>query len=182
MVQEPIKHGADGGDIAEQLAPVLDGTIGCEQRAETLVAAHDDLQQILGGRMWEFAHAEVIDDKQRNGRHRFHELFASAVCNCLGQFIEHDVGFTIEHAVALQDDSLSDGLRQVTFPRPSRTEKQSVLSFVDEGAGGEVEDQTPIHLGIEGEVEVVERAVGIAEAGLFAAAFKQPVGAARELV
>ena len=36
--------------------------------------------------------------------------------------------------------------------------------------------------GIEGEVEVVERPVGIAEAGLFAAALQQPVATAREFV
>ena len=70
----------------------------------------------------------------------------------------------------------------MAFARSAGAEKQSVLSLVDEGARGQVEDQTAIHFGIKAEVEVVERAVGIAEAGLFAAAFKQPVGAAREFV
>jgi len=57
VMQQTIEHGAHGSDIAQQLAPVLDGTIGGRQRAETLVAAHDDFQQILGGGMREFAHA-----------------------------------------------------------------------------------------------------------------------------
>lgn len=39
-----------------------------------------------------------------------------------------------------------------------------------------------VHLGVEGEVEVVQRLVGIAEAGLFAASFQQTVGAAGEFV
>jgi hypothetical protein len=47
---------------------------------------------------------------------------------------ERHVGLAIKYSVALQDDSLSDGLRQVAFARPDWTEKQSVLSFVDEGA------------------------------------------------
>jgi hypothetical protein len=71
-MQQAIKHGTDRGDIAEQFAPVLDGAIGSEQRAEAFVAAHDDFQQILGGGVREFAHAEVVDDEQRRRCHRFH--------------------------------------------------------------------------------------------------------------
>jgi hypothetical protein len=47
---------------------------------------------------------------------------------------------------------------------------------------GKIEDQTAIDLGIEAKVKVVERAIGIAEAGLFAPALQQAVCAARELV
>jgi len=45
-VQQPIEHRTHRSDLAEQLAPVIGGTIGYEQRAETLVAAHSDFQQI----------------------------------------------------------------------------------------------------------------------------------------
>jgi len=76
----------------------------------------------------------LCNDEQRNGGHRFHIFLASAVCNCLGKLIEQDVGFAIQHLAAFLNRSLSDGLRQVAFPRPAWTEKQSVLSFVDEGA------------------------------------------------
>jgi hypothetical protein len=34
---------------AEQLAPVVDRTVRCEQRADALVAAHDELEEVLGG-------------------------------------------------------------------------------------------------------------------------------------
>ena len=49
-------------------------------------------------------------------------------------------------------------------------------------AGGQIEDQAAIHLRVEIEVEVVERLVGIAEAGLFAPPFQEPVRAPRQLV
>ena len=48
-MQQTIEHGADGGNIAEQFAPVLDRAVGSEQCAAPLVAAHDDFKQILGG-------------------------------------------------------------------------------------------------------------------------------------
>jgi hypothetical protein len=92
------------------------------------------------------------------------------------------VSFAIQHFAALLNRRLSDGLRQVALSRSSGTEKQCVFALVDEGAGGEVEDQTTIHLGIKAEVEIIERAVGIAESGLFATTFQQPVGSAGKFV
>ena len=95
-MKQAIEHGADGGDIAEQFTPVLNGTVGGKQRAEALVAAHDDFQQILGGGVWEFTHSEVVDNEQRDGGDRFHVFFARAVGDSLGQLIEQDVRFAIQ--------------------------------------------------------------------------------------
>ena len=49
-------------------------------------------------------------------------------------------------------------------------------------AAGQIEDETAIHFRIEGEVEAVERAVDVAETGLFAAPVQQTVGASREFI
>ena len=43
-VQKTIQHGGDGGTIAEQLPPVFDWPVRCNQRAGSLVASHDDFQ------------------------------------------------------------------------------------------------------------------------------------------
>ena len=67
-MEQPIEQRGDGGGVAEQLAPVVDGSIRSEQCRRPLVAAHDDLQEILGGGVRQFAHAEVVDDEQRHGR------------------------------------------------------------------------------------------------------------------
>jgi hypothetical protein len=48
VMQKAVEHGADGSHVAKQFAPVFDWTIGRQQRAKTLVAAHDDFEQILG--------------------------------------------------------------------------------------------------------------------------------------
>jgi len=44
VVEQAVEHGADGGGIAEQFAPVLDRAVRSQQRAGPFVAAHDDLQ------------------------------------------------------------------------------------------------------------------------------------------
>jgi len=92
------------------------------------------------------------------------------------------VSFAVEHFVALLDSGLADGLCQVAFARAAGTEKQRIFTPLDEGAGGEVEDDAAIHLRVEGEIEIVERFVSVAETGLLAAALEQTAGAARELV
>jgi hypothetical protein len=76
------------------------------------------------------------------------------------------VGFAVQRLVALLNGGLTDGLCQVAFPGAAGAEKQRVLALVDEGTGGEIEDQAAIHLRIESEVEVIECPVGIAKAGL----------------
>src|SRR5215471_11228608 len=63
VVQQPVQHGGDGGAVAEQLAPVVDGSVRCNQRAGPLIAAHDDFQQFLGRRDRQLAHAEIVNDQ-----------------------------------------------------------------------------------------------------------------------
>jgi len=64
VMEQAVQHGGDGGTIAEQLAPVVDWSVRCDQRARPLIAAHDDLQQFLGGGQRQLAHSQIIDDQQ----------------------------------------------------------------------------------------------------------------------
>jgi hypothetical protein len=68
-----------------------------------------------------------------------------------------------------------DGLSQMAFAGTWRTEEERVFALADEAGRGEVVDERPIHLLVEIEIKPVERAIPIAEAGLFVAAFKEPV-------
>jgi len=61
-MQKAVEHGADGSHVAKQFAPVFDWTIGRQQRAKTLVAAHDDFEQILGRGVWQLAHSKIVDN------------------------------------------------------------------------------------------------------------------------
>ena len=64
-MQESVEHGGDGGSIAEQLAPVFDGPIRGEERADPFVPAHDQLKEVFTGRGRQLAHSQVVDDQQR---------------------------------------------------------------------------------------------------------------------
>jgi hypothetical protein len=62
VMQQAIEHGTGGGHIAEQFAPMFHRAIRSQQRAKSLVAAHHNFQQILGGGVWQLAHAEVVEN------------------------------------------------------------------------------------------------------------------------
>src|ERR1017187_2456937 len=94
-------------------------------------------------------------------------LRVPAVGDRLGQIVQQHVRLTVQHAVALLDGGWPYGLCQRRFARSAVPEKQGVFPFAEEGAGGQVEDQATIHLRIEGEVEVVQGLVRVAEGGLF---------------
>jgi len=86
-----------------------------------------------------------------------HQLLAPAIERGIGQFFEQSVGFAIQHAVALLDDGVSDGLCAVTFAacQAGRGNKAS-FALSDPACRGQIENQTAIHLWIELEVEVIE--------------------------
>src|SRR5208283_99294 len=89
------------------------------------------------------------------------------------QLIEQGVGLAVEHAVALLDGRLADGLSEVAFAGAGRPQKQSIFMAGNEGAGSQIKDQAAIHLLVEVEVEVVEGLLGVTELRLLAAPFQQ---------
>ena len=84
--------------------------------------------------------------------------------------------------MALLDHGEADGLGEVAFARAGRPQEEAVLVLGDEAAGGELEDEAAVHLGVEVEVEGVEGLAAVAEAGLLDAALEEPVLAAEQLV
>src|SRR5215813_13270263 len=115
MMEQSVEEPGDGGRIAEEFAPVLDGTIRGDQGGRLLVPAHHELEQILGRGLREFAHPEVVDDEQRDGRHRDDVLFARAGELRFSEIVEERMRLAIEDAMALLDRGEAEGLRQVAL-------------------------------------------------------------------
>src|SRR5438105_6450991 len=63
VVQQAVEHGADGGRVSQQFAPVFHRAVRGQHGAGPLVAAHDNFQQLFGGGERQLAHAQVIDDE-----------------------------------------------------------------------------------------------------------------------
>jgi hypothetical protein len=121
VVEEPIEQRGDGGGVAEELPPVLDWAIGSNQRGRSFVAAHDDLEQILGRGVRQALHPEVVDDEERDGGDEAEIVFAGAGELGIRELIEEDVRLAVADAVALLDDGEADRLGEVALPGAGRT-------------------------------------------------------------
>src|ERR1019366_8447700 len=88
VVQQAIQHGGDSGAVAQQLSPVVYGSVGRQKCARTFVAAHDDLQQFLGGGQRQLTHSQVVDDQQRHGSQQVHKLLALSIERSIGQILQ----------------------------------------------------------------------------------------------
>jgi len=135
MVEEPIEERGDGGGIAQELAPVFHRAVGRDERGGALVAAHDDLEEILGGGVGELAHVEIVDDEQRDGG----ELGEVGLTGA-AELVEERVGFTVEDAMAPLEDREAD--RRVLKTPEWNTFVASRTRFANwdaivEAAGGE---------------------------------------------
>ena len=87
-MEQAIEHRGDGCGVAEELAPVLDGPVRRDERRGAFVPTHDDFQEILGGRVWELAHAEIVDDEQWHAGDGGHVVLARAAELRLGELFE----------------------------------------------------------------------------------------------
>ena len=95
---------------------------------------------------------------------------------------EQGVGFAVDHAIALLDRGAADRLGEMALAGAGWAEKERVLALLDEARGREVEDERAVHLLVEVEIEILERAIGVAEARQLVPARQQPVFAPAELV
>ena len=71
VVEQAVEQRRDRGSVPEELSPVVDRSVRGEDRGGALVAAHDELEQVLGGSVRDLSHAEIVDDEQRHGGELF---------------------------------------------------------------------------------------------------------------
>ena len=116
-MEQAVEQCGDGGGVTEELPPVVDRTIRGKHRGGPFVAAHAQLEQVLGGGMRQLAHAEVIDDEQRHAGQLGQIGLAGVGERCLGEFFEEGVRFAVDDAVALLDRGAADGLGNVALAR-----------------------------------------------------------------
>ena len=57
MMEQPIEERGDGGGVAQQLPPIVDRSVGRQERRRPLVATDDDFKEIFSGGVRQFPHA-----------------------------------------------------------------------------------------------------------------------------
>ena len=132
--------------------------------------------------MREFAHPEVVDDEQRDGREVGQERFAGAIDGGFGDLLEQGVGLPVRDAIALVDGGAADRLREMALAGAWRAEEERVFTLLDEAGRRQIEDERARHLLVEVEIKILQGAVRVAEAGQFQASGQQSIFTASQFV
>lgn len=109
-MQQAVEERGHRGGVAEQFAPVIDGSVRRQDRRRAFVAAHDELQQILASGVRQFPHAEIIDDEERDRPDVGEVRFAGAGDRGVGELLKQRVRFPIQDAIALLNRRVADRL------------------------------------------------------------------------
>jgi len=181
VVQEAVEDGGGGGDVADELAPFFEWTVGGHERRAQLVAAHDDLEEVFAGLGRELFDAHVVDDEQVALEVALHGALVFLVESVLAQVGEDVEDGAVEDDFAGFDEFVSDGLGDVAFADAGRADEQDVFGAFEEASGGEVVDLPAVDGGVEAEVEGVEGAL-LSEVGGFGATLDHALAAHVQLV
>ena len=181
VVEEAIEHRAGGGGVAEQLPPVLDGTVGADHRRPRLVPPGEDLEEVLGGRRWQATHAEILDHDQADPGQSLDQLAAGPQGRGLGQVLDEVEGGAVMDGVAGVDRRQRQAQADMALADAGWPDEQDAGALGDEAAGGQVDDQRFGHLGVEAPVEVVE-GLHLGQPRLLDAPLQEPVLPTVELI
>jgi len=96
VVEEPIEERGHRGGVTQELAPVVDWAVRGQDRRGPFVATHDEVEEVLGRRVWELAHAQIIDDQQGHGSQLGEEGLALAVQSGVGDLFDEPVLATLQ--------------------------------------------------------------------------------------
>ena len=64
VMEKAIQNGAGGGHIAQELSPVLNGTVAGHDGRTVFIAAHDHFQEIFAGVFGQGFEAHIVNDEQ----------------------------------------------------------------------------------------------------------------------
>lgn len=181
-MEDPIEQSRDGGDIAQEFAPVFDRSIGSDDGTRALVTAHDEFEEIFCGVVGKFAHTEIIDDKEVYGSELSKFLFTHVIERSICKVVEKGMGLQVAYSIALFNDRMSYGLGQVTFSSSWRTEKEYVFVLEDKACCGELIDECTIHRFIEVKIESIQTFIVVSKSSFFDTTQKQAVLSFQELI
>jgi len=181
MLEESVEDGARGRDIADEFAPVLNGSVACHDRGAEFIAAHNDLEKIFSGLVWKLFKAHVVDNEQIA-----FEIFVEAGIGFEGDFglleVPDDIeDGAVDHGITGLDRGVTDGLGQMCFASSRRADEKEVVSVADKLTGGQFKKGFPFDVGVELPVEILQR-FEVPEVGFLQSSLHFPVLSGVEFV
>jgi hypothetical protein len=110
VMQEPVQDRRGRRNIADQLAPVLQGAVRGHHGGADLVPPHDDLEQVFAGPLGQLLHPKIIDDEQVRLEIAGQDLLLTVEGLVLQEVPHHVEDRAVQHRVTRFDRLVADRL------------------------------------------------------------------------
>ena len=181
-MHETVQQRGCRGVVAQVGPPVGDHAVGGHhQAAAQLVALVDQRLQQLGPALGQaLGQEQIVEHHEIGVDDRAQARFARR-CGAKHLLGHELIGVAVDHAVALQDRVVGDGLADVAFAGAWRADQNGVVGLGDELQRMQLEAGRLGQLGVEPPVELGKREL-LVQAGLLVAPLDQARAAPVELV
>src|ERR1017187_1557681 len=181
MMQKAVQDRGGAGDVAEEFAPILQGTITRHDGRARFVAAQDDLEQTFAGTLRQLFHAHVVNDQQVGL-----EILRQHLVAVAEQLVVEEVAYQIEDGAVQDQEARFDGvvterLSQKTFADAGRPQEQNIAMVAYELARRQLEDRLFGDRGIETPIELI-KCLDLPEVGGLDTSLQEAIGADRKFV
>ena len=164
VVKQPVHGRAGEQRVSKERRPFVEVAVGGEDKRSFFVALADELVQIHGLIVFERPQAEIIDNQKVDCGQARQFAIIGIIRAPSAKLGEQLVGGEVQHGVTSYAGTVTDGLSDMALADPGLADQAKVFVAVDKCTGGQVEDFGFGYLGIEGEIEILER-LGMVEAG-----------------
>src|ERR1700722_9741195 len=155
-MQEAIQDGRGTRYVADQLAPVFQGTVRRHHRGTRLVTTHDDLEQILPRTLRQLFHAHVVDDQQIRLQVTGQHLVLAAQRFVVQEVADHVEDRAVQHHEARLQRLVAQRLPEKALADAWRSQQQHVPGLADKAARCQIEDLLLLDRRVERPVEVLQ--------------------------
>lgn len=148
-MKSPVHRRARQQLVVEQRRPFRQGAVGRDDGRAPLVSLPNDLVQVDGLVPDKQPETEVVDDGEVSVREPLEFPLTSVVRSGCPELGQHSVRGRVQHGVGRDAGAVTDLLCDVALPDAGRPDDADVLSLVDEGARGQIDDLAFGSLGVD---------------------------------
>ena len=174
VVEEPVEDRVTEGRITDEVVPMLDGDLACEDGAAPGVAVVEDLEEVVSGLSGECGEPPVIEDEKPGCGEPLYELGVGAIAAGEGEFVEEPGDAVVAGGDPVTVRLVAESAGNVGLARAGGSCDEDGLAVPDPLTGGEAEDDRAIEATRGLEVEVLEGGVEM-ELGLALQALVAPL-------
>ena len=161
MVNNTVNDSGSHDFVAENCPPVLEVSIGCKDSGFVLVSVANDFKEVVKCLWVKCPESDFVEDEQIGREDLLDGAPVRVVSPSLCEFFQQGVQVREDNGVSFGGGLQPDGVCEVCFSGSGFSDEDDIFAFFDESASPDFGEQFFVEFGLEVEVVVLERFLGI---------------------